>query len=164
MYGEMADEEKKIDSQPEDAEKIKKERDEYLAGWQRAKADFINYKKDEARRLEEIARYGAEELIRETIAILDNFDLALRAMEKNGGVDKGMYMIRAQMEDILKRHGVLRIEVKPGDEFNPATSEAMAAVESDLPEGAVVEEIETGYKMYERVLRPARVKVSKGNK
>ena len=158
----MADENEKTAPQDNDAEKTQKERDDYLAGWQRAKADFINYKKDEARRLEEIVRYGNEELVREVITVLDNFDLALRAMEKNGGMDKGIYMIRAQMEDMLRRHSVERIEIKPGDRFDPAVSEAVAVVPSDLPEGAVAEEIEAGYRIYGKVLRPARVKVSKG--
>ncbi len=160
-----------------DIEKIKQERDDYLAGWQRAKADFINYKKDEVRRLEEIARYGSEELILEAIAVLDNFDLALRAIEaekrsaptpeesrspdQKRGIDKGIYMIRGQIEDILKRHGAERIKIQPGDRFDPRTSEAIVLIESDMPEGTVVEEIEAGYKMYDKILRPARVKVSK---
>ena len=154
-------EEKEI-PQENELEKLKKERDEYLAGWQRAKADFINYKKDETRRLEEIARYGSEDIIFEAIGVLDNFDLALRAMEKNGNVDKGIYMIKSQIEDMLKRHGAERIKINPGDKFDPRTSEAIALIESDLPEGVVVEEIEAGYKIYDKILRPARVKVSKG--
>jgi molecular chaperone GrpE len=145
----------------DELEKLKKERDEYLAGWQRAKADFINHKKDEMRRLEEMARYGNEDLVRELITVLDNFDLALRIMEKEGQVEKGIYLIRAQMEDILKRRGVERIEVKPGDTFDPSTSESMAEVESELPGGTVVEEIEAGYRLYDKILRPARVKISK---
>ncbi len=143
-------------------EKCKKERDEYLAGWQRAKADFINYKKDEAARLQDIVRYGNEGFIRELITVMDNFDFALRIMEKDGQAEKGIYMIRLQMEDILRRHGVERIQIKAGDDFDPATSEAIAEVEGDLPEGVVVEEIEAGYKLYDKILRPARIKVSKG--
>lgn len=145
-----------------DLEKCKKERDEYLAGWQRAKADFINYKKDETMRLQEIARYGSEELIRELITIIDNFDLGLRALEKSGPVEKGIYMIRSQIEDILRRHGVERIPIKPGDAFDPSISEAIAEVDSDKPEGSVVEEIEAGYRIYDKILRPARVKIAKG--
>ena len=83
----------------DELQKCRKERDEYLAGWQRAKADFINYKKEELRRLQEVARYGSEELMRELITVMDNFDLGLRALERSGGVDKGMYMIKSQRED-----------------------------------------------------------------
>jgi len=72
-------------------------------------------------------------------------------------VDSGAFQeARAMLQDVE------RIEVKPGDAFNPGVAEAIAVVESDLPEGAVVEEIEAGYTMYDKVIRPARVKVSKG--
>lgn len=181
------DEENKNNSQKdplaragEDQEKCKKERDEYLAGWQRAKADFINYKKDEATRLQDIIRYGNEGLIKELITVMDNFDFALRMMEGNRntaptpagdrspdwnvGTEKGMYMIRSQMEDMLRRHGVERIEIKVGDHFNPAISETIAEVESEKPPGTIVEEIEAGYRLYDKILRPARVKISKGQK
>src|SRR4051812_24445116 len=81
---------------------LEKQRDEYLAGWQRAKADFINYKKEEYKHLEDVARYANEDLLRDLISVLDNFDLGLRSLEKSGTVEKGVYMIRAQIEDMLK--------------------------------------------------------------
>jgi molecular chaperone GrpE len=139
-----------------------KQRDEYLAGWQLAKADFLNYKKEELRRMEKIAQYGNADLIKDLILVIDNFDLGLRAMEKAGPVEKGIYLIRSQIEDILKKRGLQKIETKAGEEFDPATMEAMTEVESDLPHGAVVEEIEPGYHLYEKVLRASRVIVSKG--
>ena len=61
-----------------------KQRDEYLAGWQRAKADLINYKKEEFAHLTEVAQYGSVDLIADLITVLDNFDLGLRAPEKPG--------------------------------------------------------------------------------
>jgi molecular chaperone GrpE len=136
-------------------------RDEYLAGWQRAKADFLNYKKEELRHIEEVSRYSNADIIKELIGIMDNFDLALRTLEKEGPVEKGIYIIRSQIEDILKRRGLERIVLKAGDMFDPAIAEALSAVESDQPPGTVVEEIEPGYRLYEKVLRPARVIVSK---
>jgi len=138
-----------------------RQRDEYLSGWQRAKADFINYKKDELKRLEEMARYGNEEIMKDLVSVLDNFDLGLRAMERAGPVEKGVYMIRAQIEDILKRRGLERMSVKVGDEFDPAVAEAVAMTESDKPSGVILEEIEPGYKLHDKVIRPARVRVSK---
>lgn len=139
-----------------------KQRDEYLAGWQRAKADFINYKKDEMAHLQEAMKYGSEDLIKDLISVMDNFDLGLRAMEKAGPVEKGIYLIRSQIEDILKKRGLEKIEIKVGDAFDPAMMEAMTEVESDLPHGAVVEEIEPGYRLHEKVLRASRVIISKG--
>ncbi len=139
-----------------------KERDGYLAGWQRTKADFINYKKEETQKLEEIARYGSVGLVKDLISVLDNFDLALRSFEKEGPVEKGLYLIRTQLEDILKKRGLEKISVKPGDPFDPAVAEALSEVESEHhPPGAVVEEIEPGYRMHDKVVRPARVIVSK---
>ena len=77
-------------TEPSDEEKLaetKKQRDEYLAGWQRAKADFLNYKKDEARRFEELIRFANEDILEEFIGVLDRFDLALAALEKAGPVE-----------------------------------------------------------------------------
>jgi molecular chaperone GrpE len=148
----------------ETLEKCEKEKSEYLAGWQRAKADFINYKKDELKRLEEVARYGNEELISELITVLDNFDLGLSALEKAGPVEKGVYMIRSQIDDILKKRGLEKIHIKTGELFDPAVSEVIAEAESDKPPGTVLEEIEPGYRLYDKILRPSRVKASKTTK
>lgn len=141
-------------------ERLAKERDEYLDGWKRAKADLINYKKDELRRLEEVARFGSESLILELISILDDFDLALATLEKSGQVEKGVYLIRSRFEDILKRRGLERIKVKVGDKFNPGVHEAIATIDGG-EEGTVAEEIEAGYALHGKVIRPARVKVYK---
>ncbi|MEK7138033.1 MAG: nucleotide exchange factor GrpE [Patescibacteria group bacterium] len=141
--------------------KAEKDRDEYLAGWQRAKADFINYKKEELARLEEMAKYGNEDFIRELITVMDNFDLGLAALEKSGPVEKGIYMIRSQIEDILKRRGLEKIPVSIGDQFNPSHSEAIVEVESEKPPETIVEIIEPGYKLNEKIIRPTRVKIAK---
>ncbi len=138
-----------------------KQRDEYLAGWQRAKADFINYKKDEARRFEEMIRFANEDMLEELIGVLDSFDLGLAAMEKAGPVEKGVYMIHSKLEDIMKQRGLIRLPVKAGDKFDPSLSEAIVEVESDQPAGTILEIIELGYKLHDKILRPARVKVSK---
>ncbi len=136
-------------------------RDEYLAGWQRAKADFINYKKEELQRLEDVAKYGNEELILELITILDNFDLGLAALEKSGQVERGIYMIRTQMSDILRKRGLSPLSVKAGDQFDPQLSEVVGEQESDKPPGTILQVIEIGYKLHNKLIRPARVKLSK---
>ncbi len=150
------------DSLKEKIAATEKQRDEYLAGWQRAKADFINYKREEMARLQEMAQYGSEDLIKDLVTVLDNFDLGLRALEKKGPVEKGIYLIRSQIEDILKKRGLAKITIKPGDPFDPAVAEAMTEVASEQSPGTVVEEIEPGYKLHDKVLRAARVIVSKG--
>ena len=164
----MADEDIKnepvINPQPELEEKLaaaEKQRDEYLGGWQRAKADFINYKKEEFARMEEMAQYGSEDIIKDFITVLDNFDLGLRALEKSGPVEKGVYLIRSQIEDILKKRGLAKFNLKPGDPFDPNIAEAMTEVESDRSPGSIVEEIEPGYRLHDKVLRAARVIIAK---
>ena len=138
-----------------------KARDEYLAGWQRAKADFVNYKKEEMAHLQDVAKYGSEDLVKDLLVVLDNFDLGLRAMEKNGGVDKGIYLIRSQIEDILKKRGLSKIAVHPGDAFDPSVAEAMLEMASDKPPGTVLEVAEPGYRLHEKVLRAAKVIIAK---
>ena len=166
-------EEKNIEEKLKDCEA---KCDEYLAGWQRAKADFINYKKDEAARLQEVVRYHTEELMRELIGVVDSFNLAISYMEmratptsaalgseprpesvgaeKQGPVEKGVYMIKVQLEDILKRWGLQKIEVKTGEQFNPAFHEAVGEQESEKPPGTILEEIEPGYRLYDKIIRP----------
>ena len=139
-----------------------RQRDEYLNGWQRAKADFVNYKKEDLKRMEEVAQYGSLNLIKELISVLDNFDLGLRTLEKAGPVEKGIYLIRTQIEDILKKRGLEKITTKPGDELDPAIAEALSEVPSDQSPGTIVEEIEPGYRLGEKVIRAARVIISKG--
>ncbi|HEY5220828.1 MAG TPA: nucleotide exchange factor GrpE [Candidatus Paceibacterota bacterium] len=162
----MADEENNLPEPTvadlkEQIEEMTVQRDEYLAGWQRSKADFINYKKEEMKKMEDITRYGSEGLIKDLISVMDNFDLALRTLEKAGPVEKGIYLIRTQIEDILKKRGLEKIDLKPGDAFDPAIAEALSSVESEQPPGAIAQEIEPGYRLHEKVLRPARVIVSK---
>jgi molecular chaperone GrpE len=150
------------DNQISELDEITKQRDEYLAGWQRTKADFINYKKDEIKRMDEIARYGNESLIKDLISVMDNFDLGLRSLEKIGHVEKGIYLIRSQIEDILRKRGLEKLDIKVGDIFDPAVAEAMTEIASDQPHGTIAEEIEPGYRLHDKIIRAARVIVSKG--
>lgn len=112
--------------------------------------------------MQEAVKYGSEDLIKDLISVMDNFDLGLRVLERSGSVEKGIYLIRSQIEDILKKRGLTKIGVKVGDVFDPAVMEAMTEIGSDLPHGVVVEEIEPGYRLHEKVLRASRVIVSKG--
>lgn len=144
--------------------KLEKERDEYLAGWQRAKADLINYKKDEAKRFDGFLKFSNEAMIRDLINVLDSFDLALASLEEDkaqGKAEKGVYLIRAQLEDAMKKYGLERLLVSVGERFDPALQESVAAVESDKPDGTVAEEVERGYTLNGKLIRPARVKVSR---
>ena len=159
-------------------EKFQKERDEYLDGWKRAKADLINYKKDEAKRFEMMIKFANESLIKELVNVLDSFDLAIIALgqsrnnaeltrndaenqSESASWQKGLYLIRHQLEDALKQQGLERVIVSVGQLFDPALQEAIASIESDKSSGTIIEEVEKGYLLNGKLIRPARVKVAK---
>ena len=100
----------------------------------------------------------------ELISVVGNFDLAIKNQEKQGQIDLGVKMIQAQLLDLLKRRGLERFSAEIGKPLDPATSEAISQLDSDLPEGYVVEEAEPGYRLHDKILRASRVKVSKGAK
>jgi len=147
--------------EPDELSKCQKEREEYLDGWKRAKAELLNYKKDEAKRFETVVKLANEGLINDLLGVLDSFDLGLAALEKEGLAQKGMYLIRSQLEDILKSYGLERIVILMSQAFDPARQEAIVEVESDQPTGTVIEEVGKGYLLNGRVIRPARVKIAK---
>ncbi|MDD5710509.1 MAG: nucleotide exchange factor GrpE [Candidatus Colwellbacteria bacterium] len=158
----MADKDQKETEGTQNIEKLSKERDDFLAGWQRAKADLINYKKDELKRLEEVARFANAEIIFDIIRVLDSFELGLTAMEKLGKVDKGVYLIKGQLEDALRKYGLERVEVKEGDEFDPNLQEAIASIDGNVSQdNRIAEEVERGYTLHGRTLRVPKVKVYK---
>ncbi len=142
-------------------EKTLKERDEYLDGWKRSKADLINYKKEELKRLEDMAKYATEDIMKDLIAVLDSFDLALVSLKSVGnGAEKGVQMIKSQLEDMLKKSGLTKINASPGEEFDPSRQEAVVVVDGG-ESGKIAEEIEPGYMLYNKMLRPIRVKIFK---
>lgn len=143
-----------------DLEQLTRERNEYLDGWQRARAELVNYKKDEAKRMDDLMKFSNSSLMRELIMVIDNFELAIMAMEKQGAVEKGIYLIKAQLEDILKQYGLEKMAVTVGEQFDPAKHEAVTSVESELASGSIVEEIERGYYLHGKLIRPSRVKVA----
>ena len=151
----------KLKKVKEELKKCEQERKEYLDGWQRAKADYINYKKDEGKRFEDLAKFVVGSLIQELFPVLDSFELALlhgTAQE----TEKGVLLIRSQLMDVLKKRGMEEIAVKPGDEFNPEKHESIGEVESDVSAGKVAEVVQKGYALAGRVIRPARVRLAKG--
>ena len=159
--GEMPDLQTRIKRLKADRAICDRERKEYLDGWQRAKADMINYKKDEMRRFEELARYATGGLLQELISVLDNFDLAL-GTPLPPEAEKGIVLIRGQLENILRKQGVEAMEEKEGAPFNPEMHEAIGEEESAASAGAIARVLQKGYRLQGRIIRPARVKLSKG--
>lgn len=143
-------------------EEVEKKRDEYFAGWQREKADFLNYKKQEFERLKGTLCIAKESLFAEIIPVLDNFRLAEKAIgeaDKDNNSIKGLLMIKKQLEDALKGLGLEEIE-SVGKKFDPSLHEAVEQIEENEPE-MIIEEVEKGYSSNGKVIRPAKVKVGK---
>jgi len=153
-------------------EECQKLKDEYLTGWQRERADFLNYKREELERVEEILKYADEGLILKILPILDNFEIVEKKLPENLRNDvniKGLLQIKNQILDFLKNQGVEEIK-SVGEKFDPqlhevvgevAPSEALAKGGKSVESGIVIEEIQKGYKINGRLLRPAKVRVTK---
>ncbi|MDI6591728.1 MAG: nucleotide exchange factor GrpE [Patescibacteria group bacterium] len=160
----MEKENEQIEDIKKKLEECQKKKDEYLAGWQRARADFLNYKKDEMERIGELIEYANTELILKILPILDNFDLVEKKLPENLKKDeniKGILQIKNQILDFLKNQGVEEIK-SIGEKFDPNFQEVAEEIEAkDKESGIIVEEIQKGYKINGRLLRPAKVKVAK---
>ena len=140
-----------------------KQRDEYLAGWQRSRADFLNYKKEEVARLQEFLKYVNEEAILKILPILDNFEEAEKEIPEDKKDDylKGLLQIKTQLQDFLKNQGVEKIKAL-GEKFDPNFHEVAEEVAlNDKESGIIIEEVKKGYLLNGKVIRPAKVKVSK---
>ena len=145
----------------DDMARSEKERAEYLDGWQRAKADLINYKKDEGRRLEEFMKFAGAAMAEDLLPVLDSFDLALAGAPGGAGaLEQGMRIIRSQLEDMLKKRGVAAIAVHAGEPFNPEKHEAIGQMQSEYPAGVIAEVSQRGYEIAGRIIRPARVRLA----
>lgn len=145
-------------------EALEKEREEYLNGWKRAKADLINFRKDEEKRFEDLAKWSIKDIVSDLIPVLDNFELAITVLEKDNKTDKGIYMIRSQMEDVLKKRGLEKISTEKGKPFDPNFHEAVGEIDSEYDSGTIAKELEKGYALSGKVIRPARVMISKDKK
>ncbi|MBI2624956.1 MAG: nucleotide exchange factor GrpE [Candidatus Nealsonbacteria bacterium] len=147
-----------------DKNECQKQAEEYLAGWQRERANFLNYKKEEAKRAKEFFDYGAEELIIKLLPILDNLEIAEKNIpddEKNNENVKGLLQIKSQLENFLKSRGVEEMKTM-GERFDPNLHEVVGEIEiKDKESGVIFEEIQKGYKINGRIIRPARVKINK---
>ncbi len=145
-------------------EKCQKEKDEYLAGWQRARADFLNYKKQEIERLKEIMEYGSQGLILKILPILDSLEKAETQIPldfRNNEWVKGISQVKSQLQDFLRKEGVKEIKTI-GEKFDPNFHEALEKIRVENKEpGRVIKEIQKGYTLNNKVIRPAKVKITK---
>lgn len=145
-----------------DTQKYKSQAEEYLQLLQRVQADFDNFRRRTAQEREEWSRYCSQRLATSLLPILDNFERALGA----GGEDlssfkDGIELIYRQLKEVLEKDGVKTMETV-GKEFDPNYHEAVMQGPSDeYPDNTVTQELQRGYILADRVLRPAMVKVAK---
>jgi molecular chaperone GrpE len=137
---------------------------ELLAGWQRTQADFQNFRRQSELDRQKLIRCASQDLMLDILPVLDNFQLAAKHVPENLQNDNwviGIKQIEKQLEAVLESSGLKRIETV-GQNFDPNIHEAIEHLESEKPEGEIVEEVLSGYAVGDQILRPAKVKVSKG--
>ena len=141
-------------------EKAKAE--EHLAGWQRAQADFMNYKRRTEQEKEEISKFANSILMLNILPVLDDLERALTSipprLAKLDWID-GIRLIERKLQTSLEAQGLSQIKA-PGEPFDPTLHEAARMDKGK--EGIVIEEIQKGYKLHDRVIRPSKVVVGNG--
>ena len=141
---------------------LEKERDEYLADLRRVAADFDNYRKRALRDQEALVARAHERLVKELLPVVDDLERALVAAEEHeeAQLEEGVRLVHRELRDALAKEGL--VEIETDGEFDPHVHEALLTQPSDEGEGTILQVIQKGYRLGDRVLRPARVVVSQG--
>ena len=162
---------KEIDDMKEDGKNFKKlmeEKENYFKSLLRIRADFENYKKISERENDKYKSYVMERILKKLIDHHDDLVRALnliKILENMGGIKDGFEIIVKNFEKVLEEEGVKRMKSE-GEKFDPYKHEAIIVEEGrdDLPENTILEELEKGYYLNNKILRPAKVKISKNNR
>jgi molecular chaperone GrpE len=165
MAAEAKDEVLAEDTPEARAQAAEQKCDEYYDRLLRASAEFDNYKKRTTREMRDVVRYANEKLFKELINVVDNLERAITSAEQDGREDdpllQGVRLTLNEVEKILERHNVEPIAAL-GEAFDPNFHQAMMQEESaDHAANTVISEMQKGYKLHDRLLRPAMVVVSK---
>lgn len=154
----------KIKDLRDELKKCESERMEYLAGWQRTKADFINYKNEIQKEFLNLKSFALEDFLRNFLPILDSFDRAVENISVEDAGKKwteGILNIKKQFSDFLESQGLEEIENIVGKKFDPLVCEAIITEKQEgAEEDIVLEVLQKGYKLSGKVIRPAKVKIS----
>lgn len=143
--------------------RIEAERDEHLDQLRRLAAEFDNYKKRVAREQQEVRERAAERLLGELLPVYDDLERAVAAFDQHDkdAIADGVALVQRALWTLLEREGVAEID-PVGEAFDPHRHEALLSQPSDQPEGTVIEVVQRGFALGDRVLRPARVIVAGG--
>jgi molecular chaperone GrpE len=160
----MADEvEKKETEEVEEAdetEALRNENEELIDSLQRLKAEFDNYRKRTARDQEQLVARAHERLVKELLPVVDDLERALQAAEQHeeAKLEEGVRLVHRALAEVLTREGLEEVPVD--GKFDPHVHESLLSQPSDMEEGSVIEVLQKGYRLGDRVLRPARVVVA----
>ena len=141
---------------------LERERDEVIDDLKRVAADFDNYRKRALRDQEALVARAHERLVKDLLPVLDDLERALVAAEdhEEAKLEEGVRLVHRELRDTLTKEGL--VEIETDGEFDPHVHEALLTQPSEEDDGAILQVIQKGYRLGDRVLRPARVVVSQG--
>jgi molecular chaperone GrpE len=139
---------------------LERERDEYLSDLKRVAAEFDNFRKRATRDHESLVSRAHERLVKELLPVLDDLERALVAAEEHeeAKLEEGVRLVHRELRSALAKEGLVEIETE--GVFDPHVHEALLTQPSEQDDGAILEVIQKGYRLGDRVLRPARVVIS----
>jgi molecular chaperone GrpE len=159
---EVIEEEAPVETpEPDPLAEAIRERDEYLDALQRLKAEFDNYRKRAAREQSDIVTRASERLVKELIPVLDDLERAVEAAEEHeeASLEEGVRLVRRALADALQREGLAEIDTN--GKFDPHVHEALLSQpDDDVESGTVLQVLQKGYRLGDKVIRPARVIVA----
>jgi molecular chaperone GrpE len=162
LEGRVAQLERQLEELEERVAQAEAERDSHLADLQRLAADFENYRKRSVRERESIVTHAHERLMKTLLPVLDDLERALDAAAKHeeAKLEEGVELVARELRAALEGEGLE--EIATDGRFDPHVHEALLVQPSEREEGAVIEVLQKGYRLGDRVLRPARVVISQG--
>jgi molecular chaperone GrpE len=154
--------EKQLEELEQRAARAESERDEHLSDLKRLAADFDNYRKRAARDQASLIARAHERLVKELLPVLDDLERALVAASEHeeATLEDGVKLVERELREALRREGL--VEIETNGRFDPHVHEALLSQPSEQEEGSVLEVLQKGYRLGDRVLRPARVVISQG--
>jgi molecular chaperone GrpE len=154
--------EKQVTALEERAALLKRERDERTDDLKRVAAEFENYRKRVVRDQANLAARAHERLVKELLPVLDDLERALEAASEHeeAKLEEGVRLVQRELQKALGKEGL--VEIETNGTFDPHVHEALLSQPSEQHEGAILEVLQKGYRLGDRVLRPARVVISQG--
>ena len=151
-----------VEQEVDPLEALQVERDELLDTLQRVQAEFDNYRKRAARDQKSLIARAHERLVKELLPVLDDLERALEAAEahEEAKLEEGVALVTRSFAEVLRKEGLE--EVETDGKFDPHVHEALLSQPSEAEEGSIIEVLQKGYRLGDRVIRPARVVISRG--